>query len=59
MHAHHTAVNGLIVQRDPVLPTAKVISAKVREKGAGRRGECRFYVDEKTGQFTPQYSEGP
>lgn len=46
---------GLIVSRDPVANTAKVISAKVREKGAGRRGECHFYVDPKTGIFTPQY----
>jgi hypothetical protein len=35
--------------------TAKVISAKVREIGAGKLGSCSFYVDPLTGQFTPQY----
>lgn len=46
--------NGLIVVRDPVGNTAKVISAKVREIGAGKRGECHFFVDADTGRFTPQ-----
>jgi twinkle protein len=46
--------NGLIVVRDQDKPTSRVISAKVREIGAGRRGACYFYVDEKTGIFTPQ-----
>jgi twinkle protein len=45
---------GLICVRDPVGSTAKVISAKCREIGAGRRGECHFYVDPHTGKFTPQ-----
>jgi twinkle protein len=58
MNWYNKCDNGLIVQRDPILPTAKVISAKCREIGAGRRGECRFYVDEKTGLFTPQYVGG-
>jgi hypothetical protein len=35
--------------------TAKVISAKVREIGAGKIGACSFFVDPATGQFTPQY----
>jgi len=34
---------------------AKVISAKVREIGAGKVGACSFMVDPLTGQFTPQY----
>jgi twinkle protein len=44
--------NGLIVHRDG--PATKVISAKVREIGAGKRGQCWFHVDEQTGIFTPQ-----
>lgn len=45
--------NGLIVHREG--NTAKVISAKVREMGAGKLGVCHFMVDEATGRFTPQY----
>lgn len=55
MNWYNKCDNGLIVVRDPVASTAKVISAKVREIGAGRRGECHFYVDKETGVFTPQY----
>ncbi|MEK7499394.1 MAG: hypothetical protein AAB649_02195, partial [Patescibacteria group bacterium] len=34
----------------------KVVSQKVREVGAGKRGgECHFIVDEETGVFTAQY----
>lgn len=55
MNWYNKCDNGLIVVRDPVAATSKVISAKVREIGAGRRGECHFYVDPKTGIFTPQY----
>ena len=47
--------NGLIVVRDPEKNTARVISAKVREIGAGRVGACHFFVDPATGVFTPQY----
>ena len=47
--------NGLIVTRDPEKNTARVISAKVREIGAGKLGACHFYVDPSTGIFTPQY----
>jgi twinkle protein len=47
--------NGLIVVRESGTNTAKVISAKVREIGAGRVGSCHFMVDPLTGQFTPQY----
>jgi twinkle protein len=45
--------NGLIVTRDG--SNAKVISAKVREIGAGKLGVCHFYADPLTGKFTPQY----
>jgi twinkle protein len=45
--------NGLIVVREG--NTAKVISAKVREIGAGKLGSCHFMVDPLTGQFLPQY----
>ena len=47
--------NGLIVVRDPERNTAKVISAKVREIGAGKIGACHFHVDPETGIYTPQY----
>ncbi len=47
--------NGLIVVRDPENNTARVISAKVREIGAGRLGVCHFHVNPDTGVFTPQY----
>ena len=47
--------NGLIVVRAATGNTSRVISAKVREVGAGRRGECHFHVDPDTGRFTPQY----
>ncbi len=46
--------NGLIVQRDPEKNTCQVISAKVREIGAGKRGSAWFWVDHETGKFTPQ-----
>ena len=47
--------NGLIVVRESGTNAAKVISAKVREIGAGKVGSCHFMVDPMTGQFTPQY----
>jgi twinkle protein len=47
--------NGLIVVRDQEHPTARVISAKTRYRGAGRRGVCHFHVDPETGKFTPQH----
>lgn len=46
--------NGLIVERNPNQSACRVISAKVREIGAGRRGECHFFVDRDTGRFAPQ-----
>jgi twinkle protein len=54
MNWYNKCDNGLIVVRDPQANTARVISAKVREIGAGKRGECHFFVDGDTGQFTPQ-----
>lgn len=54
MNWYNKCDNGLIVVRDPDKPTAKVISAKVREIGAGKRGMCHFFVDPDTGRFTPQ-----
>jgi twinkle protein len=60
MNWHNKCDNGLIVVREPVGNITKVISAKVRETGAGKRGQCFFYVDENTGAFTPQHvSEAP
>jgi twinkle protein len=47
--------NGLIVVRDAEKNTARVISAKVREIGAGKVGQCYFFVDPETGIYTPQY----
>jgi twinkle protein len=47
--------NGLVVVREADKNTAKVISAKVREIGAGKVGCCHFHVDPETGIFTPQY----
>lgn len=55
MNWYNKCDNGLIVARDPAGNTCRVISAKVREIGAGRRGECHFFVDPHTGVFTPQY----
>lgn len=54
MNWYNKCDNGLIVVRESG-NTAKVISAKVREIGAGKIGQCSFYVDPSTGQFTPQY----
>src|SRR6185437_8619077 len=54
MNWYNKCDNGLIVVRESG-NTAKVISAKVREHGAGKLGTCSFYVDPNTGQFTPQY----
>lgn len=47
--------NGLIVVRETGTNAAKVISAKVREIGAGKIGSCSFTVDPESGTFTPQY----
>jgi twinkle protein len=47
--------NGLIVVREAERDTTRIISAKVREIGAGRIGACYFSVDPETGVFTPQY----
>lgn len=55
MNWYNKCDNGLIVVRDFDRGSAKVISAKVREEGAGKVGMCLFDVDPKTGIFTPQY----
>jgi len=47
--------NGLIVVREPGTNACKIISAKVREIGAGKLGTCHFTVDPATGRFEPQY----
>ena len=54
-HWANKADNGIIVARDPERSIARVISRKVRERGAGKVGECVFDVDPKTGKFTPQH----
>ena len=38
--------NGLIVHRDPDNDFMTVYSAKVRERGAGKRGECKLLMNE-------------
>lgn len=54
MNWYNKCDNGLIVVRESG-NTSKIISAKVREIGAGKVGTCHFMVDPSTGQFTPQY----
>jgi twinkle protein len=53
MNWYNKCDNGLIIERDAA--STKVISAKVREHGAGRIGFAHFHVDETTGRFTPQH----
>ena len=55
MNWYNKCDNGLIVVRDPEASSARVISAKVREAGSGKRGVCYFHVDEHTGQFVPMH----
>lgn len=55
MNWYNKCDNGLIVAREADKNNTKVISAKVRENGAGKRGVCWFTVDPKTGIFTPQH----
>jgi twinkle protein len=54
MNWYNKCDNGLIVVREAG-NTAKVISAKVREIGAGKLGTCHFTVDPLTGRYAPQY----
>lgn len=54
-HWYNKSDNGLIVVRDPNSRTTKVVSAKVRKKGAGKLGFCYFDVDPETEVFTPQH----
>lgn len=53
MNWYNKCDNGLIVSREPAGSTTKVISAKAREIGAGRRGMAFFHVEENTGLFSP------
>jgi twinkle protein len=53
MHWYNKCDNGLIIKRNG--NSATVISAKVREQGAGAIGQCNFNVDRYTGKFTPMY----
>ncbi len=53
MNWYNKCDNGLIVVREPTGDITKVISAKCREIGAGKRGACFFHVDGNTGLFTP------
>jgi twinkle protein len=55
MNWYNKCDNGLIVVRDSGGNGSRVISAKVREIGAGKRGQCFFKVDPETGIFTPEY----
>jgi twinkle protein len=55
MNWYNKCDNGLIVVREVETNTTRIISAKVREIGAGRIGACYFSVDPETGLFTPQY----
>ena len=45
--------NGLIISRNDKVAT--VVSAKVREHGAGKIGQCHFNVDPDTEKFTTLY----
>jgi twinkle protein len=55
MNWYNKCDNGLIVVRESEANVSKVISAKVREIGAGKRGACWFDVDPETGIFKAQY----
>ena len=55
MNWYNKCDNGLIVVRDFEKNNSRVISAKVREIGAGKIGTCYFIVDPQTGVYTPQY----
>jgi twinkle protein len=53
MNWYNKCDNGLIVHREPNENRTCVVSAKVREIGAGERGKCWFEVNPKTGVFKP------
>ena len=55
MNWYNKCDNGLIVVRDNGSGSTRVISAKVREIGAGKIGVCHFNVDPDTGRFSPQH----
>lgn len=52
-HWFNKCDNGLIVIRDNDKNSCRVMSAKVREIGAGKLGACCFAVDPQTGIFKP------
>ena len=54
MNWYNKADNGLIVVREED-NSARIISAKVREIGAGKVGMAWFKVNPATGAFEPQY----
>jgi twinkle protein len=54
MSWYNKADNGLIVHRNFETGSTMVVSAKVRERGAGRIGSCMFYFDEENERYTPQ-----
>lgn len=54
-HWYNKVDNGLVVYREPGKNVARVISSKVRERGAGKLGSCYFDVDPDTGIFKPQH----
>jgi hypothetical protein len=58
MNWYNKADNGLIVWREFGTNTAKVISAKVREHGAGKVGCCFFHVDEQSQGRRPKPGGG-
>jgi twinkle protein len=49
MNWYNKCDNGLVIYRN--MNTARVVSDKVREIGAGKRGQCHFNVDPATGKF--------
>lgn len=53
MSWYNKADNGLIIYRDLEAQNTRVISAKVRERGAGHVGVCYFMFDELTENYTP------
>jgi hypothetical protein len=58
MNWYNKCDNGLIVARDPEANTSRVISAKAREIGSGKRGTCWFYVDPETGRARLRRARG-
>jgi twinkle protein len=53
MNWYNKCDNGLIIDRNALTNTSKIISAKVRHKDAGSLGFCEFQVNPQNGIFTP------